>query len=391
MLLYLDALKNDELSRRRETLLLDIRAGTDSFFDAFRSLSECFLKHLLAAAEHPFAPNDGVGKLLRDGAVQTLLGEVYTIPKEAVAKLSDYILKINKHVHSREKQADKDGVFAYLLAFYRFSAPAASVLGATPTPPDPIAFDALFCSHAEEVKQAKEAAEEKNARMFERILDRVDDLERKVTQPKAPPVIPIRDCTQYFLSEQREDAHSASLSRMRMLYSAALILLGVFALCSLLAFGMLSLLFLIPAIYLAFVLIALRSDCNGMPRVMECAEFEDCTPMHAYTSPRGVRYMDGWIKDRDGGFLPLTVILAILSVVLPLFVGSSFFTGLCIFFAILSVIMAICVVSFTKSFYNTYSLTVLVFKEYRFYFIVGQEQLDHDRVNALVGGIPPIP
>lgn len=111
----------DEAVKRFVTLTLNIKARSNSFYDAYLDLQETVVKAALTKGNYPVPLEKNSGYLLHGAEVKRFLSEVYGVEPTLLEKLHDHTLKANKHKHEKEKRVDINSVLAFMEPFYVFS------------------------------------------------------------------------------------------------------------------------------------------------------------------------------------------------------------------------------------------------------------------------------
>ena len=124
---------DEELQKRYDTLYIDLCTGSSSFFAAYRSLCERLMKIIVDGSPMKEAYS---GKtltfMLSHSEVAAYLTDTLGIPSTAVQKIKDYVLKINKQIHSNEKDLTDTLAKSYMFALDAFLCPYALHLGLSP-------------------------------------------------------------------------------------------------------------------------------------------------------------------------------------------------------------------------------------------------------------------
>ena len=158
-----------EVETRFDTLLKNVMARSNSFYDAYLDLQEAFVKEVLKRTNHQLDESKNSGYLLHGAEVKTLLHESFGVPSDLVEKLHDHTLKANKHKHEKEKTITIDSVNAFMEPFYVFSRLCVGMTAVGQFAYDPAYFASLFGSLEKEnqnlmaqvnalLKQAEEMA-----------------------------------------------------------------------------------------------------------------------------------------------------------------------------------------------------------------------------------------
>lgn len=129
MLEYLNRI-DAELGKRYDTLYLDLCSGSSSFFAAYRSLCERLMRIIVDSCpmREEFSAKT-LTFMLSHSEITAYLEEQIGIPSSAIQKLKDYVLKINRQVHTKEKELTDDLAKRYMLALDAFVYPYAVYLG----------------------------------------------------------------------------------------------------------------------------------------------------------------------------------------------------------------------------------------------------------------------
>lgn len=117
MFSFLEELHHN-LYERYLTLERNIKARSNSFYDAYLDLLECFVKHLMLNEGYVCGSNETCGALLRKDEVRRYFTERLSLDEYMYEKLQDYILKINAHKHKNEKNVQLETVIRYLRVFH---------------------------------------------------------------------------------------------------------------------------------------------------------------------------------------------------------------------------------------------------------------------------------
>ena len=172
MLEYLDKL-SPELKERRITLITNVRAGSSSFYTAYRSLCEEFTRHALRAGGFDIDSGARISLVLSRPEVIEYFEELGAAA-DGVEKIRNYVLKINKHLHEKEKPFDTELTVKYIRALYVFTSPFAKASGITVTPPDDDAIRSICKTHGD-IESARAEVMQKSEQMFHEIKDTIDD------------------------------------------------------------------------------------------------------------------------------------------------------------------------------------------------------------------------
>lgn len=117
---YLDSIDHS-LYERYLTLERNIKAGSNSFYDAYLDLQEHFIKLALVSREVEIKAQDTCGAILRRGEVKDFFVGELGVDEYTYGKLQDYTLKVNAHKHRGEKAIQAETIVNYLRVFYNAS------------------------------------------------------------------------------------------------------------------------------------------------------------------------------------------------------------------------------------------------------------------------------
>ena len=120
-----------ELYNRYSTLENNLRSASNSFYDSYRSVIECFLKCIVKKFNLPLGNTVGFQALINDSGVLKVLYDS-GVDEDCINKIRDYVLKINKHIHKKEKNVSFETVVDYLNVLFDFTSPVAYHLGVVP-------------------------------------------------------------------------------------------------------------------------------------------------------------------------------------------------------------------------------------------------------------------
>ncbi len=110
---------DEGLYARYLTLERNIKAGSNSFYDAYLDMLEAFVKSVISAFSIECAANETCGAVLKRSEVRSLFLTTLTLDAHTYEKLQDYTLKVNAHKHRSEKKIAVDTIVSYLLVFHR--------------------------------------------------------------------------------------------------------------------------------------------------------------------------------------------------------------------------------------------------------------------------------
>lgn len=144
-----------EVVKRLDTLIKNVKARSNSFYDAYLDLQESFTKKMLGASGYKLDESKNSGYLLHRPEIKTFLGDRFGISPELIEKLHDHTLKANRHKHESEKTVTIQSVHAFMEPFYVFSRQCAGLSVAGQFSYDPSFFEHLFGVLEEENKALK--------------------------------------------------------------------------------------------------------------------------------------------------------------------------------------------------------------------------------------------
>lgn len=111
------------LYERYLTVERNIKAGSNSFYDAYLDLLEQFIKTVAVEFEVEIFSRDTCGAILKRAEMSTVLKDTLGIDDYTFAKMQDYTLKVNSHKHKGEKKIQVETVVSYMRVIYNaFSA-----------------------------------------------------------------------------------------------------------------------------------------------------------------------------------------------------------------------------------------------------------------------------
>ena len=159
-----------ELGKRYDTLLMDLRSGSNSFFASYRALVECFVKTVVSDSPYKESHREKtLMHIISSTEISEYMRETVGIPQTAHQKVKNYILKINKQLHDREKEFDDEFAKSYLFALYDFTAPYAHYLGINTTPVTEVDILDAFMADSEAYAQALATGAENSEAILEGI------------------------------------------------------------------------------------------------------------------------------------------------------------------------------------------------------------------------------
>ena len=117
MFKFLDNIDHN-LYERYLTLERNIKARSNSFYDAYLDLQEHFVKLVLAEQAFEIKVQETCGAILRKADVRAYFMETLQIDEYTYNKMQDYTLKVNAHKHKGEKTVQIETIVNYLRVFY---------------------------------------------------------------------------------------------------------------------------------------------------------------------------------------------------------------------------------------------------------------------------------
>ena len=103
-----------KLYQRYLTLERNIKAGSNSFYDAYLDLQEQFIKNVALFCGLDIKARESCGDLLRREDVRNFFRDVLRLDDYTYEKMQDYTLKVNAHKHKGEKTIQIDTIVAYM-------------------------------------------------------------------------------------------------------------------------------------------------------------------------------------------------------------------------------------------------------------------------------------
>ena len=100
------------------TVERNVKAASNSFYDAYLDLQEQFIKTVAVSCGFDIKARETCGELLRRTDVQNYFKEILHIDDFTYNKMQDYTLKVNAHKHKGEKNIQIDTIVSYMRIFY---------------------------------------------------------------------------------------------------------------------------------------------------------------------------------------------------------------------------------------------------------------------------------
>ncbi len=126
---------DNNLYKRYQTLLVNIQAESNSFFDSYREVVYEFVYAVYKRENFNYSTNSNLSQLLSDENFEALMSSSNT-SSDAIKKIKNLVQNINKHIHKSEKTIDFETYVQYMQVLYDFTSPYAVMNG----------FDVKQCS-----------------------------------------------------------------------------------------------------------------------------------------------------------------------------------------------------------------------------------------------------
>jgi hypothetical protein len=107
-----------KLYERYLTLEKNIKAGSNSFYDAYLDLQEQFVKGVAVFCGFDIKARETCGELLRREDIKNFFKDVLRVDDFTYTKMQDYTLKVNAHKHKGEKNIQIDTIVSYMRIIY---------------------------------------------------------------------------------------------------------------------------------------------------------------------------------------------------------------------------------------------------------------------------------
>ena len=107
-----------KLYDRYLTLEKNIKAGSNSFYDAYLELQEQFVKGVAVFCEFDIKAKETCGELLRREDIKNFFKDELRVDDFTYTKMQDYTLKVNAHKHKGEKHIQIDTIVSYMRIIY---------------------------------------------------------------------------------------------------------------------------------------------------------------------------------------------------------------------------------------------------------------------------------
>lgn len=107
-----------KLYDRYLTLEKNIKAESNSFYDAYLDLQEQFVKGIAVFCGFDIKVRETCGELLRREDIKNFFKDVLRVDDFTYTKMQDYTLKVNAHKHKGEKNIQIDTIVSYMRIIY---------------------------------------------------------------------------------------------------------------------------------------------------------------------------------------------------------------------------------------------------------------------------------
>ena len=139
-----------KLYERYLTLEKNIKAGSNSFYDAYLDLQEQFVKNVAVFCEFDIKVKETCGELLRRDDIKNLFKDLLRVNDFTYTKMQDYTLKVNAHKHKGEKNIQIDTIVSYMRIIYDATVSFAVYKQISVKEFDANYFISIFCSFERE-------------------------------------------------------------------------------------------------------------------------------------------------------------------------------------------------------------------------------------------------
>ena len=139
-----------KLYERYLTLEKNIKAGSNSFYDAYLDLQEQFVKDVAVFCEFDIKARETCGELLRRDDIENFFKDVLRVDDFTYTKMQDYTLKVNAHKHKGEKNIQIDTIVSYMRIIYDATVSFAVYKQISVKEFDANYFISIFCSFERE-------------------------------------------------------------------------------------------------------------------------------------------------------------------------------------------------------------------------------------------------
>lgn len=109
---------DQRLYDRYLTLERNVKAASNSFYDAYLDMQEQYVRVIALAFELEVGARETCGELLRRADVATIFKDTLGLDTYAFGKMQDYTLKVNAHKHKGEKHIQIDTIVSYMRVIF---------------------------------------------------------------------------------------------------------------------------------------------------------------------------------------------------------------------------------------------------------------------------------
>lgn len=109
---------NQRLFDRYLTLERNIKAASNSFYDAYLDLQEQYVRDVVIDFGLPLESRETCGAMLRRQDIASIFKDTLNVDDFTFSKMLDYTLKVNAHKHKGEKHIQIDTIIAYMRIIY---------------------------------------------------------------------------------------------------------------------------------------------------------------------------------------------------------------------------------------------------------------------------------
>ena len=109
---------DQRLYERYLTLERNVKAASNSFYDAYLDMQEQYVRVVASAFELDVGVRETCGELLRRTDVATVFKDTLGLDAYAFGKMQDYTLKVNAHKHKGEKHIQIDTIVSYMRVIF---------------------------------------------------------------------------------------------------------------------------------------------------------------------------------------------------------------------------------------------------------------------------------
>ena len=109
---------NSSLTTRYNTVLMNIKSKSNSFYDSYLDLLEATIKYILDENTIKYDDSRTCGYLIKDEYIKSYFLYVLKLDDYTYNKIPDYIKKCNDHKHKKEKHVSIEAVINYLKVYF---------------------------------------------------------------------------------------------------------------------------------------------------------------------------------------------------------------------------------------------------------------------------------